>query len=564
MNKIRNIFLIFICLYYYEANYSYITLNLNESFLNGTFTINSLYENSLYFGVEGQKFILANIKREFDIIKVYQNGYILISRVLNKTLGVDKNNKNNIIFYSKKIFNDKSINPELIIWNLFNIKDNEYLIENQFNNKFIKINGSSFIFDDEFSNNNVSNKICDNKFVFRFLKLYEENQISECEIIENEPVDVFIKYIDLTDKTLKREGIKQIYKDYDNQELRFSLRSIFKYIPWVRKIFIVLPNKKVTFLKPYPEINQRIIYVNDKEFLGFDSANIFAFSFNLYKMEKFGISKNFIYMEDDYFIGQHLDKSDFFYYDKKQKKVLPYLLNTEYWEMNQKKIIGSYEELFTQHKEIKPHSGKGWDFSIMSTNKYFFERYNKTNIINALFTHSAIASNIDDLKEIYYEIQDYKYINETLFSKTRHVLTLNQPHFHNLYLLNIKHRKVHKIPNRYINMEDLSENLTYIPLFVINTCGNDIPSQNDYINARKVMKKRFPIKTEYELNDDNYNDLKISYINISNNLSESVYHKKSKQNNGFPNYLCFIIVLFFISTFLKLKIIIYKNFNHKI
>jgi hypothetical protein len=30
-------------------------------------------------------------------------------------------------------------------------------------------------------------------------------------------------------------------------------------------------------------------------------------------MEKFGISKNFIYMEDDYFLGKPLNKTDFFY-----------------------------------------------------------------------------------------------------------------------------------------------------------------------------------------------------------------------------------------------------------
>ena len=152
-------------------------------------------------------------------------------------------------------------------------------------------------------------------------------------------------------------------------------------------------------------------------------------------------------MEDDYFIGQSLEKSDFFYYDKEQKKVLPYLVNTDYWELDQKKRLNSYENLFSKKNNIKPHSGQGWDLSIMSTDKYFFERYNKTNVINALFTHSAIAENIEDLKEIYYEIQDYKYIKETLYSKTRHVLTLNQPHFLNLYLLNIKHRKVHKISN---------------------------------------------------------------------------------------------------------------------
>jgi len=49
--------------------------------------------------------------------------------------------------------------------------------------------------------------------------------------------------------------------------LRYSLRSILQYIPWIRKIFIVMPNEKVRFLKPYDEIKDKFVYVNDKEFL---------------------------------------------------------------------------------------------------------------------------------------------------------------------------------------------------------------------------------------------------------------------------------------------------------
>lgn len=71
-----------------------------------------------------------------------------------------------------------------------------------------------------------------------------------------------------------------------------------------------MPNEKVKFLKN--EMNEKIIYIKDKDILGFDSANNPSFSFNLFKMEKFGISNNFIYMDDDYFIGQKLKKVIFF------------------------------------------------------------------------------------------------------------------------------------------------------------------------------------------------------------------------------------------------------------
>ena len=96
-------------------------------------------------------------------------------------------------------------------------------------------------------------------------------------------------------------------------ELKYSIRSILINLPCVRKIYILMSNKKVEFLKEYISINDKIVYVNDKEFLGYDNSNSHAFQFRYWKMIYFNISENFIIMDDDYFIGKPLKKSDFFY-----------------------------------------------------------------------------------------------------------------------------------------------------------------------------------------------------------------------------------------------------------
>ena len=388
------------------------------------------------------------------------------------------------------------LNITKIYWYIIKINNNQYLIKNFFNNKYIKA-----------KNNYLKcSKLERNKqnFIFKFLKLYEEGFTEKkyLKIIEREPIDVLIKYIDLGDSTLNRKGIKQINKDKDNEELRYSMRSILQNIPWVRKIYILMPNKKVKYFKPSNQIKEKIIYVKDKDFLGYDSANIHAFTFNLFKMKKFGISTNFIYMEDDFFIGKQLKKSDFFYYDKKKKKVLPYLLTKYFRKMEPISIINKYNTMLKNKNYFHPHSGKGWNFSILSTNKYFIERYNFT-LINTDFTHNAIAENIDDLKEIFEEIKNYKYINETLFSKERHIMTLNQPQFYNLFQLNIKHKKVHSIPFKYIKMENINESNLNISLFVINT-GANIPSIMHYRMQKYIMEKKFPIPTKYEITIKKY------------------------------------------------------------
>ena len=234
--------------------------------------------------------------------------------------GVKENN--NFVLYKN---NPNKITK--VLWKIIELKPHEFILQNQYNKKYLqkdknKMKCSIDYF--EIHENNINKKL----FFFQFLKSSDENEYNNkhTKIVEKEPIDVVIKYIDLTDKTLNRTGISQIPKDEDNEELRYSVRSILRYIPWIRKIFIVMPNEKVKFFKPIEEIKKKIIYIKDKDLLGFDSANNQAFLFNYYKLDKFGVSRNFIYMDDDYFIGRPLKKTDFFYYDEKDKKVKPFLI----------------------------------------------------------------------------------------------------------------------------------------------------------------------------------------------------------------------------------------------
>ena len=369
--------------------------------------------------------------------------------------------------YDKKenIYNYKNI------WNIIKINDCQYIIQNKFNKKFIEVLNNNII-TLNYLNRNI---IIDKQFIFNFIKLFEEGKIKKnyLNIINKEPVDIIIKYIDITDKKLNRDGIPHIYKDQDNEELRYSIRSILQNIPWIRKIFILMPNEKVRFFKSVDEIKEKIVYVKDRDILGYDSANNVAFSFNLHRMEKFGVSKNFIYMDDDYFYGKPLKKIDFFYFDEKQRKVIPYILTHKFLEINKTRVIEQYKELFEQKEFIHPHSGKGFTLSLLCTEKLFIENFNKT-LIKTEHTHNAISQNLDTLKELFEFIKRYEYFNETMQSKERYILRLSQQHCFNLYQLNIKKNKVHSIPYKYIKMESISKEKFDKPLFVINTGGNHI------------------------------------------------------------------------------------------
>ena len=508
--KIIFIYLLEICISQKIYYFNDLNKNTNNN-LNGIYIINSI-SNNLYLSIQKNILVISNKKSHFRLKLIKSNIYYLEHRGTKKRIGVD--NKNNLKIYKT---NNNKLGSK-IFWKIIRINNMEFLIQNQFNNKFIEVNNNflqclNII---EFDINNKNKKERKN-FIFKFSRLFKEGNLQKIylKFINKEPVDILIKYIDLSDKNLKRSSIKQIYKDFDNQEIKYSLRSVFQYIPWIRKIFILMPNEIIKSFKCPEEIEDKIIYIKDRDLLGFDSANIHAFTFNLYKMENFSISKNFLYMEDDFFYGKNLKKYDFFYYDENHKKVVPYLLTFFFHELNRTNILEEYYNTINNIISIHPHSDEGWKFSILSTKKFFMEKYNY-RIINTKFTHNSIAENIEDLKIIFEEIQDYQYINETLFSKERHILTLNQPHFYNLYLLNIMKRNVHSIPYTYIPIELINKCELNQDLFVLNTGGNHIPSKRHYKLQKKVMQKRFPIKTIYEKKSK---ENKISINALKNNYT---------------------------------------------
>ena len=173
---------------------------------------------------------------------------------------------------------------------------------------------------------------------FHFIKIYEEVNHSDEDIklIEKEPIDIVIKYIDLSDLNLNRKGIHQINKDFDNEELRFSIRSILKNIPWVRKIFILMPNEKVRYFKEFDEIKEKIVYVKDKDLIGFDSSSSLVFQFRYWKLKEFNLSDNFISMDDDCFIGRPLKKTDLFYVEN--QRVVPLIISSRLLQFNEEEV----------------------------------------------------------------------------------------------------------------------------------------------------------------------------------------------------------------------------------
>ena len=73
-----------------------------------------------------------------------------------------------------------------------------------------------------------------------------------------------------------------------------------------------MTNENIRFFKNYNLINDKIVYVKDKNCIGYDSSNSNAFQFRYWKMKDFGMSDGFVVVGDDCFVRKKLKKTDFF------------------------------------------------------------------------------------------------------------------------------------------------------------------------------------------------------------------------------------------------------------
>ena len=109
-----------------------ILIQIIHSKMNGIYIIKNVFYN-YYFTIKTNKLLLSNIQTNFLLIFKKENLYYIQKNNKKQFLGIDNNNK--IVTY-----NNINKNNNKIIWKIIKIRNNDYLIQNYFNHKFIEIN----------------------------------------------------------------------------------------------------------------------------------------------------------------------------------------------------------------------------------------------------------------------------------------------------------------------------------------------------------------------------------------------------------------------------------------
>jgi len=131
------------------------------------------------------------------------------------------------------------------------------------------------------------------------------------------PIDVVYTWVDQADTDWQKLWAqvfpeKKIDPDRytNNDELKYSLRSVHKYASWVRKIFIVSNCKKPDWLRDHEKVewvSHEAIFPDVEMLPTFSSHSIECC---LHRIP--GLSENFIYFNDDFILNHPCSPLDFF------------------------------------------------------------------------------------------------------------------------------------------------------------------------------------------------------------------------------------------------------------
>ena len=136
------------------------------------------------------------------------------------------------------------------------------------------------------------------------------------------PIDVVYTWVDGTDPDWLRRRAAVTGVPYHHEaasaarflsrdELRYSLRSLHLYAPWVRNVYLVTDNQVPAWLDPSAPgiqvVDHRDIFADPS---ALPTYNSHAIESQLHHID--GLSEHFLYFNDDVFLGTEVLPSDFF------------------------------------------------------------------------------------------------------------------------------------------------------------------------------------------------------------------------------------------------------------
>lgn len=205
------------------------------------------------------------------------------------------------------------------------------------------------------------------------------------------PIDYVIPFVDCSDENWLVEYKKYVsgpvcwssnatrFRDWET--LRYQLRSIERYMPWIRNIYIVMSISETQIPKWLNTENERVHIVWDweivpREYLPVFNSNVI----DLYIPRIEGLSEHYLYACDDYIVMREQKPEDFFTKDGVRLVVSQYkFVDCDYSRtvMNSARLICPQYTSTKDGYHFVPYCNHAIVSHLKSENQKVLEKYQK-------------------------------------------------------------------------------------------------------------------------------------------------------------------------------------------
>lgn len=268
----------------------------------------------------------------------------------------------------------------------------------------------------------------------------------------------------------------------DNDELKYSLRSVERYAPWIRKIFIVTDQQKPKWLDTF---HPKIQIVDHTEIMPREILPCFNSVIIEHHIHRIpGLSEHFIFSNDDMFINRPVTPETFFGKDHLPIVRLNYLYVRKYFVWFKQHVLrrrlNSYATTIHNAATLVEKRFGNYYYGRTHHNMDAYLKSNY-NLARELFRPEIDATLMHHKREET-DIQRNLYSYVALATHCAHRQYVTQKTSFRLRI------DKHKLYQQF---------LKYNPIFF---CLNDSQYSNDYDRqcAKEFLSKYFPEKSQFE------------------------------------------------------------------
>lgn len=329
-------------------------------------------------------------------------------------------------------------------------------------------------------------------------------------------IDFVVTWVDGSDKNWREKKSKYSLEDlcddrenryYDWDLFKYWFRGVEKFTPWVRKVFLVTDQQVPSWLNldnTKLQVVDHTEYINKDYLPTFNSSVIEDYLHNIK-----GLSKNFVYFNDDLFVVKSMSQEDFFKNGKPCDMVAfqPIIANPtnnvmSYLYLNDTLILANH---FDKRKCVK--NNPRLFFNLKYPIKYLV--YNFLEMMFPQFTGMySVHGPAPYLKSTFEEVweKEGEALAKASKSKFRSSTDINQYLFREWQKLsgNVYPRNVH----RYLGYYEIADNNDLLceairkqrkKIVCINDC-NEIKDKNSVKRElQDAFESIFPNKSSFEI-----------------------------------------------------------------